>query len=195
MSAQVESAEPSAAESEEEVADAPADRATPRAPTDLDTRPSRFGGSLALLVGFVGLLALVLVPLAALVGAVGLLALVLGVRRGTRAAVTGGAAGLFVGVLIAGVFGAPSELLLLATAATVVSWDVAENAVGLGNQLGREADTARAELVHAAASVALAVSAATVGYLGFRFGGTGNPITALVLLLVGAVVLISVFRR
>jgi len=73
-------------------------------------------------------------------------------------------------------------------------WDFGEQAINVGEQLGREADTERLELTHAAASTIIAVAAGGVGY-GIYLAGAGNqPMTALVFLLVAAVALTSALR-
>ncbi|RJT04144.1 hypothetical protein, partial [Halococcus sp. IIIV-5B] len=107
--------------------------------------------------------------------------------------VTLGAAGVFCGILLAGLADAPPELLLLSTAGAVVAWDVATFAIDLGSELGRAAETRRLELVHAGASTGLALGAAIVGTLVYRFVG-GGPALAPVVLLCGAVVLAIALR-
>jgi hypothetical protein len=130
---------------------------------------------------------------AALVGGVGLVALVGGLSRGVDALVSLGVLGLVLGVLVAGAAGAPAELLLVSAAASAVAWDVADQAVSLGEQVGRRADTARAEFVHAAGSALVATVAVAAAYLVFRTVA-GGPVLALALLLLGAILLASVLR-
>lgn len=162
--------------------------------TELDRRPSGTGTALALVAALVAVGGLAASPPAVLAGVSGAGVLGAGLRYGSDAGVTAGAALLFVGVLVAGVFGAAPELLLVAASGTVVSWDVAENAVGVAQQLGREADTARAELVHAAGSAAVAALGSGVAYLAFTQVGGGHAESALVFLLLGAVLLAAALR-
>jgi hypothetical protein len=108
--------------------------------------------------------------------------------------VTLGAVGLFGGVLLAGAQGGGPEALVLGLLGTVVAWDVGEHAVGLGEQLGREATTTRSELVHAAASLAVGAAGATLGYGVFLVAAGGQPTTALVFLLIGVVALAAAVR-
>lgn len=153
-----------------------------------DRTPSRAGRALATVAGVLAAVPLLGGP-GFLVAVAGLVALALGLLWGSRALLKVGATGLFGGVLLAGLTGTPPAALLLATGAAVVAWDVAENAVGLGEQLGRVAPTARAELVHAAGSAVVAAAGAALAYLAFRAVGGPNPVAALVVLLFAGVAL------
>lgn len=159
----------------------------------LDRSPTRVSATLALLAALAGVLALSVSGPAVLVGVIGTGLLALGLYRGSRAAVTLGSTGVFGGTVLAGLAGSPPELLLFVTAATVTAWDVAEFAVGLGEELGRAAETRRLELVHAGSSALVATLAAIGGVLVFRTIGRGPPL-ALVALLCGAVVLVVALR-
>lgn len=158
-----------------------------------DPRPSWTGTALAGLVGLVAVTAQAAGGPAVAVGGVGLLALVLGLRMGSMRAVSLGAVGLFAGVLVAGAVGVPAELLLVSVAASVVAWDVAAQAISIGEQVGRAADTARAELVHAAGSALVATAAVGAAYVVFRVL-PGGSVLALALLLLGGVLIASVLR-
>lgn len=170
----------------------PAEGAAPET-VRLDSRPSRTGTAVAGLAGLVAVTPQVVGGPAAVVGGLGLVALVAGLRRGVRRLVSLGVLGLILGVLVAGAVGVPAELLLVSAAAGAVAWDVADQAVSLGEQVGRGADTARAELVHAAGSALVATAAVAAAYLVFRVV-TGGPVVALALLLLGAILLASVLR-
>jgi len=159
----------------------------------LDPRPSRTGTALAGLVGLVAVVPQAVGGPAVAVGGPGLIALVAGLRRGVDRLVSLGVLGLLLGVLIAGAVGVPAELLLVSVAASAVAWDVAAQAVSLGEQVGRGADTARAELVHAAGSAIVATVAVAAAYLVFQ-AVTGGPVLALALLLLGGILLASVLR-
>ncbi|GAA0244689.1 hypothetical protein ACFFQF_04130 [Haladaptatus pallidirubidus] len=127
-------------------------------------------------------------------GALGLALVALGVVRGSRRAVTIGSFSLLVGVLDGGVAAAPAELLIPGTMATVLAWDFGEQAINVGEQLGREADTQTLEIMHAAASTVIAISAGGVGYAMYLLGSGGQPMTALVFLLIAALALTSALR-
>jgi hypothetical protein len=159
----------------------------------IDDAPPRLSGVIAVGVAIVGALALAVSGPAFAVGAVGVISLAAGLRSVSRAAVTLGAVGLFCGTVLAGLAGGPPPLLLAATAATVVAWDVAEFGIGLGEMVGGEADTRRAELVHAGASGALALLGAGGGLAVYRLAG-GGPALVPIALLCGAVVLVLALR-
>ena len=127
-------------------------------------------------------------------GMAGLVLLVAGVsklRAGwERHLVTAGTALLLVGAVGSGIAREAGSLVLLASVvATVVAWDVGEQAINLGEQVGRQAETRGVEIVHGVG--ALAVGAAAVGLaVGVeRYTVTGVPLAGLAALLVAAVVL------
>lgn len=128
---------------------------------------------------------------AALVGA---LVLGGGLWIGRRRIVTLGALIVGLGIAVAGVLGAGPEPLLLAGFSTVLAWDLGETAIDLGETVGRDAPTLRLEAVHAAGSVSAGALTIVVGYGTFLAVGGGQPVTALVLLLFGAVVIVSALR-
>ncbi|WP_425498323.1 DUF7519 family protein [Halogeometricum salsisoli] len=125
---------------------------------------------------------------------VGVLVLAAGLVRASRRVVTLGATALFLGVLYAGARGGAPEPLLLGALGTVVSWDAAEYAIGVGEQLGREADTTRLTLVHSATTLAVGVVGAAVAYAVSLSVGGGQPVASLVLLLFGVVALVAALR-
>lgn len=120
---------------------------------------------------------------AALVGA-SLLAL--GLLYGRRPAVDVAALLLFVGVLAGGFAGDSVEATLVGTVACVIAWDLGQCAIDLGEQLGREADTTRLEVVHVASSVLIGVVTVGAGYALYVVAVGGQPAAALVLLLLAA---------
>lgn len=162
-------------------------------PVRFDDRPSRLGAALSLLVGTFTVAALFAGGPGAVVGLAGLFGVAYGVVRGSERAVTLGATGLFAGVVLAGAVGAPAEPLIVAAAGTAVTWDVGEQAVSLGRQVGRGGETTSAELVHAAGSAVVASTAVVLAYVAFLSLGSSSTL-ALVLLLFGAVVIASLLR-
>lgn len=155
----------------------------------IDDAPPRLSAAIAVGIATLGTLALAVSGPAFAVGAVGVVGLGVGLRSVSRAAVTLGAVGLFCGTLLAGLAGAAPTLLLVATAAAIVVWDIAEFAIGLGETVGKGAETRRAELVHAGASGALALVGAGSGLVVYRLAG-GGPALVPIALLCGAVVLV-----
>jgi len=100
---------------------------------------------------------------------------------------------VFLGVLVTGVTqGAGATALLLATLATILGRDAAENAVSVGGQIGvqRGARTVRAELAHTGAAASVGVGAIAVALGVARLGVDGLPFGALVALVVGSVILV-----
>lgn len=160
----------------------------------LDRRPSRTGSALSVLAGSVVVVALLPAWPGPVVAATGLIALAGGLVRASRRLFGAGAILQFAGVIVAGTVGAPPEPVLVATAATVVAWDVGEYALSLGAQLGRAARTDRPELVHAAASTGVAAAVSAVASLAYVGVDRGQPTLTLVLLLFGAVVLATALR-
>ena len=177
--------------------------------TEITRAPPRLSGTIALLAGVVSLLGAAVGGFAAGLpgtmqtallasGALGVAFLGAGAFRGVRRHVTYGGLGLLLAVLIAGVGApglAPPAPLLLGFVGAVLSWDVAEHGIGVGEQLGRETDTARIIAVHAAITLLVGALGAGLGYGFFVAAAGGQPISALVLLLVGALALVAAVRR
>lgn len=123
-------------------------------------------------------------PLVAAAAALGAVVLGIGCSRANGTVVDAGAALLFIAVLAASVTGVAVPVTLLAAAATVVAWDLGRSAIGVGRQLGRDADTRRLRWVHVISSSGIGIGAASLGYLVFRSGVGGLSVDAIVLLLV-----------
>lgn len=160
----------------------------------VDRSPARLGRAASVGAGLLALLSVGLYsPPALAVGGAGLILLVVALfrERGSDAAVTVGASGLFAGAILAGARGAPVAPVLVSATAAVVAWDVGSSAIGVGEQLGRDADTRRLETVHATASVLVGAVTAGVGYGLYRAGTGGRPVAALALLVVAAVLLVE----
>lgn len=125
---------------------------------------------------------------------VGLTLLVLGlapVRRGwERWFVTGGTAGVLTAVVTSGVVRGTSTVpILLAGLATVLAWDLGEQAVNLSAHVGTEARTHPVELVHGAATLAVGIGAVAVALFVTNAQVTGLPLAGLGLLVGAAIVL------
>lgn len=161
--------------------------------SEIDRSPARLSGGLSLGAGGVAVAAGG-TALGGALGVGGLLLLAVGQLRGTRAAVTAGAWLALAGIVVAGTAGASPAVMLVGTAAAVLAWDFGEQAINLGEQLGRSARTRNAELVHAANSTLVAVAAVAVGYGLFLAGSGGQPVTALVVLLGAALLLAAALR-
>lgn len=120
------------------------------------------------------------------VASIGWLLVGLALLAGDRRVLTAGAAALALGTVAAAGVGAPLSAALVGAAAAVLAWDVGQNAIGIGRQLGRAATTARAELVHVFASLAAGGCIVAVGYVAAAVSRGGRPIIAVVFLLLAA---------
>lgn len=113
--------------------------------------------------------------------------------RWCRALIDVGTGFVFLGVLVTGVTqGVGTTALLLATLATILAWDAAENAVSVGGQIGvqRGVRTVRAELAHVGVAASVGVGAIVIVLGVARLGIDGLPFGALVALIVGSVILV-----
>ena len=105
-----------------------------------------------------------------------------------------GALGLFGGVAFGALQGAPVLSVLLGTVASVVAWDAGGTALSMGRQMGRETSTSRAETVHALVGTAVGLVAIGLGYTIYRAARGGQPTSALILMLLAVVLLVSGLR-
>ncbi|MGQ4556481.1 DUF7519 family protein [Halobellus sp. GM3] len=114
---------------------------------------------------------------------------------GSRTLIKLGAGGVFLSVVLSGLFLAIDDApMLVAAAATIVAWSAAENAVGVGRQLGRDAVTRRLEAVHIAGSVAVGL-AGVVAVLAVRdAAATGLSLASFTLLFVALLLLVAAMR-
>lgn len=159
----------------------------------LDRSPARISAGIA--IGFALLGALTL-PSTVLVG-IGLLGALLvgaGAVRGTRRTVGHGTLLLLGGVLIGGSQGAPPEPLVLCTLLALLAWDAGRYGITIGEQLGREAETAHIELAHSALNTGIGAAGGGLGYAMYRVITGEQPVAALLLLLFGAVILAVTLR-
>jgi hypothetical protein len=156
-------------------------------------------GLSTVLAVLLGALAVAFLAAASIVaGAAGLLALALLIaavslvsRRLCRIA----GATFVVAFLAAGVTPATPAPLVGGAILAVTAWTVADHGLGLAAHVGREAGTARNELVHAAASLLVGAAAGAVAYGATLLVGGGQPVTALGFLLFGGVVILVALRE
>lgn len=162
-------------------------------------RERRIAAVLLVAAGFIGAAAAVGVAVAETAEPSGLLRLLPGlvgvfavglalapVRRGwSRGLLKIGTALALVSVLVCGILRQADYWTLAAsTAAAVVTWDLGENAVGIGEQLGRKAETTAIETTHALGSGLVGAVAVFAGDAAgdIGTGGLSLPSLALVLL-------------
>jgi len=161
---------------------------------EVTRRPTLLSRRLALVAGtLVTLLAGLYATAAVVVGLAGTLALWAATLDGRQRLVDGGGAGLLLATVVAGLV-APIPVTLVCTVCSVVAWDLATNAVELGEQVGREPETTRAELAHALATTGVGVVLAGGAYGVYSVGGGGRPAGAVIALLVGVLALLSALR-
>lgn len=158
-------------------------------------KPPRLGVALASLAAAVVAAALGLASASAgATAAAALLLVAVGTLVGSRRALGLGSVALVAAVLLAGFGGAGPGPLLVGGLGAALAWDLGEHAIGLGEQLGRETDATRNLATHAAASVAVGAVACAVAFGVYVSAAGGQPVVALVFLLVGAVALVSAVR-
>lgn len=159
-------------------------------------KPPRLGVAMAGLAAAVGAAALALVsPTGGGLAAAATAFVAVGTLTGSRRLLGIGAVTLCVGVLVAGgLAGAGAGPLLAGGIAAALSWDLGEHAVGLGEQLGRGTDVTRNLVTHAAGSVSVGAVAGAVTFGVYSAAAGGQPVVALVFLLVGAIALVSAIR-
>lgn len=162
---------------------------------DVDCGPTRLSSVVAGVAGAFTVSVVGAYSWAALaVGVAGLVSLVVGLFAGRHSAVTLGSAGLFVGVLLAGIGEVPAFVLLVGAVGAVLAYDSATTAQSLGEQVGRDAPTTRLELVRLSATTFVGVGAVGVAYGGYTLAAGGDSLTALVFLLFAAVLIASALR-
>ncbi|PSP93852.1 hypothetical protein BRC91_07940 [Halobacteriales archaeon QS_4_62_28] len=153
-------------------------------------------GSLALVMAAVGVLLLL-----ATGATVGLWLLMLTKYLDGRTAGIGIASGsLFQTAAFAGVVGVSLPVLFGSLIAAVLVWDAGEFGTTLGQEVGRDAATRRAELVHASGSLAVggvgagAALAITDGSVGLITVADGTVVVGLVVVLAGLLALVVALR-
>lgn len=160
-----------------------------------ETAPTRFGSAIALCWVFVSIGVSALYSLPALaVGGLGGLLFVSGLLGGSRRRLSGGAFSVFLAALLAATLGAPVDATLLGVVTAVLAWDAGGVSMSLGTQLGSDAPTIRAELVHVSASAGIGLFTIVVGYAIFSFWSGVVSISALIYLLLAALVLLFAAR-
>lgn len=158
----------------------------------IDRSPARLSRWISFVAALVALVSSGLYSWPALAtGTLGLGLLGVGLARGSTTGVTVGAFGLFVGAILAGAQGAPVVPALIGVTFAVLAWDLGGSAISIGDQLGRDADTVRLEAVHMTGSTAVGAVTAGVGFGLYQAGNGGQPVAALVFLVIAAVLLVA----
>lgn len=161
----------------------------------VERRPARRSRGLALVAASVAVLTSILTVPGLGLGAAGFLGVLVGTLSPSRGLLDAGAAALGAGVLMSAAATPLAGLSLAGAVAAVLAWDLGEHAIGLGEQLGREAPTRRGELAHAGASAGVGLATAVAGYVVYRVAWGGQPLAALLLLLFAALFLMLSVRE
>ncbi|MFB6266288.1 MAG: hypothetical protein ABEI31_01410 [Halodesulfurarchaeum sp.] len=164
--------------------------------TTFDDRPVRLGMALSLGLGLTAALfagsgtsggvGVALLGGALLLGGLGL---------ARRSLLTAGGVLLFMAHLFRIWLGGGLTLSLVGATFAVAAWDVGEHAIDLGEYVGRSARSRHAVLAHAAASLAVGLVPVGLGYGVYLLAPGGRPVSALVLLLLAAVLVTLGLRR
>jgi len=163
---------------------------------EITRRPTRLSSAVALVAGLLSVVtAAPYSGIALAVAGLGFAVLTAGVAVGSRPLVTVGPIGLFTGAVAAGAEAAPVASTLFSILAAVLAYDFAATAVDLGAQLGREADTRRLELFRIGTTSFVGSVVAVVSYFVYALGTGGQPLSAVVALLLAVVVLFVALRR
>jgi len=164
--------------------------------TRIDTAPAVTSSAAATLLGLIVLVAVGPFSAIALsLCGLGVGGLGVGLRREGRTAVSGGASALFLGVVAGAVGGAPVLVTLFGVVSSVLAWETGQRAIDIGIQLGRGAETDRLELRRLATNGVVGLLTGSGGYLVYLLGASGQPLSALVLVLLAVLVLFVTLRR
>lgn len=162
---------------------------------EITRRPTKTGTTITLIAGAIAaVFAMFGGPSGFGVAIIGLAILGFGLLGIRQMLVDLGALGLFAGVALGGLQGAPVLSVLLGTVAAVVAWDAAGTSMSMGRQMGREAATKRAEVVHALVGTVVGIVAVGGGYVIYRVAGGGKPTAALLLMIIAVGLLVSGLR-
>ena len=113
------------------------------------TRPVPVASAITLVLGITAAMIVFAVdPLGGMIALAGLCCLLVGLLRPRPGLLSLGSFGIGLGVLLVGLFGADPIPLVVATMATILSWDTAHNAASLGRQLGTAADPTIPAIAH-----------------------------------------------
>jgi hypothetical protein len=162
---------------------------------EIDRSPARISTAFAVGAAFVATASGGLVSTTALaVAMAGTAGVFLALYLGSRRILSVGVIGLFLGAMVSGLDGATSLTVLASVTAGALTWDYGTTAISVGRQLGRQADTARAEKTHALASAGVAVATIAVSVGIYRSITGTHPVAAVFFLLLAAVLLVGTLR-
>jgi hypothetical protein len=144
--------------------------------------------------GFVTALLLVSLPVAALLALVGVVAWTVAVRRHSPRYLDGGAGIVALSLVTAGLAGIEPPVLVLASGAAFVTYDLASTGLSLATQVGTRAETRQAEVARLGVTTIGAAVIAGMGYVAFTLA-SGSVSPAAVALIFGGVLLAELALR
>lgn len=150
--------------------------------------------TLTALFVLIATLPLALVPIAFGVGVTGGTLGIVGTAIGSRRVLGVGVLAILLGGLLAGAQGLPVPGLGMSIVGALLVWDAGEQSVSVAGQVGQAGDPERPIVVHVAVTVVGAVVVGSAVYLVYAVASGGQPVVALVLLLIGATFIISSLR-
>lgn len=110
--------------------------------------------------------------------------------RGSQMLVKLGAAGIFISVLVAGIYEAPLSILLVGGVGSILAWDAGDHAITLGEQMGMAARTIPVEVTHLAGTILVGTLAVVAAYLVRGIEPTDISLAQFIVLL-GALLLLT----
>lgn len=158
--------------------------------------PARLSSALAIGAAILAVLASAPASIVALVlGVFGLLAVLVGLLALESRRLTAIGTGIvFAGVVASGLSGGTTWLLALAALATILAFDLGQNAFSVGTQLSTSTETWRGEVVHAAGSVAAGAVTVIVALAIYGVAGGEQSPAALAFVLLAVIVLVWAIR-
>lgn len=101
---------------------------------------------------------------------------------------------IFASVIVSGLFGNETVLVVISTFATILAFDYGQNAFSVGTQLTAATETTRGEIVHAATSAIGGTITVAITIAVYLIVGGEQSIAALVFLLLASVLLVWTIR-
>lgn len=168
----------------------------PRQPVSVSHAPARVSTGLALVAGLLAVLTSASTVFALMIAGIGFAGLATGLLVLQSRRVAGvGTAVVFAGVLLNGLTGASEAFLVFGALASILAFDLTQNAFGVGAQLTTATETWRGESVHAAASAGVGAVTVIVAFGIYAvLSGTEVEAIGLAFLMVAATVLVWSIR-
>lgn len=105
-----------------------------------------------------------------------------------------GMGALFGSILLAGLVGMAPMFLITASVLAVVAWNVGRNGFSIATEIGHGVSTLRIEIIHAISSIVVLAVGSSVGYAVYLVMTGGQPVLALLALLIGIIALLTALQ-